>query len=185
MSNILIVCAAQKTYISEGKFNRSLVQEAETVLGENHQVKVTMIEDGYDAEEEREKWLWANSVILQFPVFWFNCPGIMKTYMDTVYIRKVFYDRGTSYGTGGLLTGKTYMLSCTWNAPEAAFNDLETFYGGLDVDEALVAMHKAHQYIGMEPLPSFIVHNVITDPDFKAQKGLFHDHLKEMFGPTA
>ena len=69
VSNILIVCGAQKTYISEGKFNRSLVKAAEAALGDSHEVKTTIIEDGYDIEEEREKWLWADSVIMQFPAF--------------------------------------------------------------------------------------------------------------------
>ncbi len=182
MSNILIVCGAQKTYISEGKYNRTLVSEADALLRVNHEVTTTIVEDGYDPEEEREKWLWADSVILQFPAFWFGCPGILKAYMDAVYIRKVFYDRGTPYGTGGLLTDKTYMISSTWNAPEAAFNDPDTFYAGLDVDQALVAMHKAHQYIGMKPLPSFTIHNVIVDPDFENQKERFCSHLRSVFG---
>jgi hypothetical protein len=39
MSNILIVCGAQKTYISEGKYNRSLVAEAEAVLADSHKIK--------------------------------------------------------------------------------------------------------------------------------------------------
>ena len=56
MSNILIVCGAQKTYISDGRFNRSLVEAAQTTLEEqNHAVQTTIIEDGYDPEEEREK----------------------------------------------------------------------------------------------------------------------------------
>jgi len=181
MSKILIVCGAQKTYISEGRFNRSLAELAEAVLSENHDVQCSVIEDGFDPEEEREKWLWADSVILQFPVFWFACPSIMKAYMDAVYVRKVFYDRGTPYGSGGLLTDKTYMISTTWNAPEAAFGDPETFYGGLDVDEALIAIHKAHQYLGMEPLPSFTVHNVIVDPDFESHRVRFRDHLHEVY----
>jgi modulator of drug activity B len=182
MSNILIVCGAQKTYISEGRFNRSLVVGAEEVLGKWHTVRVSMIEDGYEQEEEHEKWLWADSVIFQFPVFWFACPAILKAYMDAVYRRQVFYGKATAYGTGGLLGGKAYMLSTTWNAPEEAFNDVETFYGGLDVDEALIAMHKAQQYIGMEPLPSFSVHNVIGDPDFDSQCKRFQEHLVDVFG---
>jgi len=182
MSNILIVCGAQKTYISDGRFNRSLTQTAEAVLSEKHQVKVTYVEDGFDPEEERGKWLWADSVILQFPVFWFACPSILKAYMDTVYIRKIFYDRASPYGSGGLLTSKTYMISSTWNAPEKAFNDPETFYEGLDVDEALIAMHKAHQYIGMEPLPSFSAHNIIAEPNFEAHRVRFRDHLHEIYG---
>jgi len=181
MAHILIVCGAQKTYISEGRFNRSLVEQAVAVLSPRHTVRVTMVEDGYERQEEQEKWLWADCVILQFPVFWFACPAILKAYMDSVYTRKVFYGKATPYGTGGLLGGKTYMLSTTWNAPEEAFNDTETFYGGLDVDEALIAMHKALQYIGMEPLPSFTIHNVIGNPDFENQCGRFVGHLDDLF----
>jgi len=181
MAKILIVCGAQKTYISEGRFNRSLVGVAQDVLEPKHDVKTTFVEDGYDPEEERKKWLWADSVILQFPVFWFSCPSILKAYMDTVYVRKVFYDRASPYGSGGLLKGKTYLVSTTWNAPEKAFGDPDTFYGGLDVDEALVAIHKAHQYIGMEPLPSFTAYNVIAEPSYDEHEARFREHLLEIY----
>jgi NADPH dehydrogenase (quinone) len=179
MPNILIVCGAQKTYICKGRFNRSLVATAQVALADKHTVRVTMVEDGYVAEEEREKWLWADTVIIQFPVFWFSCPAPLKAYMDEVFVRKIFYNNAPVYGTGGQLGGKTYMLSCTWSAEEIVFSNPDAFYGGLDVDEALIAMHKSHQYIGMEPLPTFSVHEV-GDSDFEAHNARFKQHLEDV-----
>ncbi len=56
-----------------------------TVLGENHHVKTTTIQDGYNIKEEQDKFLWADVVIYQTPIYWFSVPGLFKTYMDEVY----------------------------------------------------------------------------------------------------
>lgn len=37
-------------------------------------------------------------------------------------------DATKGYGSGGLIQGKTYMLSVTWNAPLEAFNDPKQFF---------------------------------------------------------
>lgn len=43
-------------------------------------------------------------------------------------------DATKGYGSGGLIQGKTYMLSVTWNAPREAFTDPEQFFHGVGVD---------------------------------------------------
>ncbi len=181
MKNIFIICGAEQVGNSEGRFNRSLTNAAIELLSGHYQLEVTFIADGYEIKTEQEKFFRADTVIFQFPVFWFHCPASMKKYIDQVYQRGVFYERKEPYGTGGLLKNKKYLLSTTWNAPESTFGDMTAFYQGRSLDEAIIAMHQSNRYVGMQPLPSFAVHNVVSAPDYPASEAQWLNHLKELF----
>ena len=60
-----------------------------------------------------------------------------------------------------LVQGKKYMLSLTWNAPMEAFTEKDQFFHGVGVDGVYLPFHKANQFLGMEPLPTFIANDVI------------------------
>lgn len=47
-----------------------------------------------DIELEQEKLLWADTVILQFPLWWFSMPAILKGWVERVYAY------GFAYGVG-------------------------------------------------------------------------------------
>lgn len=73
-----------------------------------------------DIVAEQEKLLWADTVIFQFPLWWFSMPAIMKGWIDRVYAYGFAYgvgehsDRhwGDRYGEG-TLAGKRAMLVVT------------------------------------------------------------------------
>ena len=47
-----------------------------------------------DVLKEHEKLLWADTVILQFPLWWFTMPAILKGWVDRVF------SCGFAYGVG-------------------------------------------------------------------------------------
>lgn len=106
-----------------------------------HQVQVTHIDAGYEVEEEIQKWLWADVVIQQTPAWWMGVPWIVKKYIDEVFTLghgrlyqsdgRTRQDPEKNYGSGGLLQGKQYMLSVTWNAPAIAFTDPKQFFAAI------------------------------------------------------
>ncbi len=73
-----------------------------------------------DIVAEQEKLLWADTVIFQFPLWWFSMPAIMKGWIDRVYAWGFAYgvgehsDRhwGDRYGEGTFV-GKRAMLIVT------------------------------------------------------------------------
>lgn len=138
MKNILILNGSKRFAHSTGELNDTMTTVAEQQLLElSHNVKVTNIDAGYDVEEEITKWLWADVVIQQTPAWWMGVPWIVKKYIDEIFTighGRLYESDGRSrhnsenkYGSGGLLQGKQYMLSVTWNAPEAAFTDPNQF----------------------------------------------------------
>lgn len=177
MANILIINGHQKTNFASGRLNRTLATEMKKILSENHRVKTTTVQKGYDVAQEQKKFLWADTIIFQYPVYWFGAPAILKQYIQDVYAYGIFYQTSQDgYGQGGLLKGKTYMLSTTWNAPKESFGKfLPT------IDEALVAMHQAQRFVGLKALPSFSCHNVIKNPQIEKYLADLHNHLKKVF----
>ena len=67
-----------------------------------------------------------DAVVWQMPAWWMGEPWIVKKYIDEVFTAghgKLYTSDGRhrvdptkNYGKGGLLNGKKFMLSLTWNA---------------------------------------------------------------------
>ena len=66
--NILLLNGGKHFGHSAGRLNQTLHQTAKEVLSANgHQVKETVIDEGYVIEAEIEKFLWMNAVVWQMP----------------------------------------------------------------------------------------------------------------------
>ncbi|WP_068114357.1 NAD(P)H-dependent oxidoreductase [Tropicimonas marinistellae] len=194
MSKILILNGHQPYPFAEGRLNATFVERAKSYLEDlGHEVRVTKVADGYDAETEVESHQWADTVIMQFPVNWMGAPWSFKKYMDDVYTAgmdgRLASGDGRSpeapkanYGMGGALKGTKYMLSVTFNAPKEAFDDAsEPFFHGASVDDLLRPMHLNARFLAMEPLPTFAAFDVMKNPQIEADLSRFDVHLANVF----
>ena len=180
MKTILLILGAETGEFAGGKYNSGLFEAAENHLSSSFNVIKTIIEDGYNPEEEIAKWKQADFIIYQYPVYWFMMPSILKKYLDDVYAYGEFFAfTDGPYGSGGLMKGKSVMLSTTWNAPDDAF-ETEFFDGG-DRDTVLLPMRKSQTYCGLDELPHFSSHDVIKNPDFERDQKRFIEHLDKVF----
>ncbi|NEN86300.1 NAD(P)H-dependent oxidoreductase [Paenibacillus elgii] len=177
---ILIINGHQTYRSAEGKLNQTLVDRMVSTLSENNEVQATIIQNGYNIEEEQQKFIWADVIIYQTPVYWFSVPGLLKTYMDEVYAYGLFFKGAEQYGRGGMLTGKKYMLSTTWNAPKEAFNDPTQFFKGAGLEEALSHLHRAQEFLGLQPLKSFACYDVIKNPKIDTFTAELDAHLQSV-----
>lgn len=192
MVNIYIINAGKNFEHSKGELNRLLTDFAkETLLKIGHNVKEITIDNGYDIDQEISNILWANYIIYQQPGWWMGPPWTLKKYIDEVFTYghgKLYISDGRTrsdaskkYGSGGLIQGKKYMISTTWNAPIEAFEDDEQFFEGVGVDGVYLPFHKANQFLGMIPLPTFICTDVIKQPHIEADLQRYELHLKKYF----
>jgi len=184
MKNIFIINGHQKYEgIAEGNLTRTMLQSATEYLTNNgFTIKQTNIDDGYDIKEEVEKLAWADAIIFQHPVYWMGLPWITKKYVDEVisagkdsatYISdgRSRTDSSKQYGSGGLMQGKKYMLSLTYNCPTSEFSNPNGFFDGLSVDQANIATHKIFQFCGLEPLQTYSLHDIFKgDLDIEKAK---------------
>ncbi len=189
VTNVFIINAAKAFDGSEGKLNDHLTQVATELLS-SYQIDVqsTRIDDGYDNNEEVDKYLWADVIIYQMPAWWMEGPWILKKYIDDVFSAgygKMYIDDGRTrkdplkkYGSGGLLQGKKYLLSVTWNAPVGSFEEQEQFFEGKGIDAVYFPFHKANQFLGMEGLKTFGMFDVVKQPQIEQDVEAYKQHLK-------
>lgn len=192
MQNILLIDAGKSFAHSKGELNHTLTDVAASFLRDKgHDVRVTVVDNGYDIEQEIQNYLWADTIIYQMPGWWMDTPWILKKYIDEVFTAghgslyasdgRSRSDASKKYGSGGLLQGRKYMLSLTWNAPLEAFNDPEQFFHGVGVDGVYLPFHKANQFIGLSPLPTFICNDVMKEPDVPTYLANYRQHLDKLF----
>ena len=192
MKKIFIINGHQYYPFAEGKLNRSLVEKAmETFEAKGYEVKTTSMQNEYDADQEIEKHLWADIILLQTPVNWMGLPWSFKKYMDEVYTAGMFgklcQGDGRSkaapkknYGAGGTLTDTKYMLSLTFNAPKEAFDDEnEYLFAGSSVDDLLFPQHMNFKFFGMQALPTFACYDVMKNPEITEDFKRFQAHIDQ------
>ncbi|POY35985.1 NADPH quinone reductase MdaB [Solitalea longa] len=195
MKKIFVINAGQNFGHSSGRFNKTITAETLAFFESREDVQVmkTDISNGYIPEEEVQKFVWADVVIYHTPIWWFQLPNGFKKYIDEVFTaghqKGIYYSDGRrsenpkiNYGTGGMLKGKHYMLTTTWNAPETAFTLPGEFFNEHSVDEGpLFGFHRMNAFTGMKPLKSFHFHDVEKNADVIRDMERYSEHLSKTF----
>ncbi|MBB3103061.1 NAD(P)H-dependent oxidoreductase [Azomonas macrocytogenes] len=190
---ILLINGGKRFAHSGGRFNDTLHETARAQLAElGHSLEETRIESGYEPKEEVQKILRAEAVVYQMPGWWMGSPWSVKKYIDDVFTEghgtlyandgRSRHDPSRHYGSGGLLQGRRYMLSLTWNAPQAAFDEADNFFEGKGIDGVYFPFHKSQEFLGMQALPTFLATDVIKAPDVERDIRAYQAHLTEVFG---
>lgn len=123
-------------------------------------------ENGRQSEDirlEQDKLLWADAVILQFPLWWYSMPAILKGWVDRVYAY------GFAYGVGehsdarwgdrfgeGMMAGKRAMLIVTAGGWESHYGP-RGINGPID-DILFPINHGVLYYPGFDVLPPFVIY---------------------------
>ena len=173
MKKVFIINGGQHFAHSGGAFNKTLTEWTVDFLTINgFEVRVTDINNDFVPLDEVEHFKWADVVIYNTPIWWFQVPNRFKKYIDEVFTaghqNGIYKSDGRSrsnpeinYGTGGLMHGKKYMVNSTWNAPETAFTLPNEFFNQTSVDDGvLFGFHKMNAFTGMEKLQGFHFHDL-------------------------
>jgi NAD(P)H dehydrogenase (quinone) len=133
---------------------------------------------------EQEKLLWSDAVILQFPMWWFSMPAILKGWVDRVFTYGFGYGVGNVgralYGDG-TLAGRRAMLSLTIGAGEPSFS-ARGVHGRL-ADLLFPIQHGILYYTGMDVLPPFVVWDAleIDRSRYARLTEAYGERLRELF----
>ncbi len=123
-----------------------------------------------DIKEEQEKVLWADFIILQFPVWWFSAPAILKGWFDRVLATGFAWDFGRMYDKG-LLVGKKAMSVVTTGGPADFY--LPEGPHGENIEQVLYAInHGTLFFCGLEVIPPFTAYSVFQVGDEKREEYL-------------
>ncbi|VEU20636.1 DEKNAAC101549 [Brettanomyces naardenensis] len=118
-----------------------------------------------DVKAEQEKLLWADTVILQFPLWWFAMPAILKGWVDRVFACGFAYGVGEHsehrwgdrYGEGVMAGKRAMLIVIAGGWPE---HYSERGING-QIDDLLFPInHGILFYPGFTVLPSFVAYKV-------------------------
>ncbi|MCX8534219.1 NAD(P)H-dependent oxidoreductase [Chryseobacterium luquanense] len=180
---------------SEGLLNDAFHQKAKDFfLEKGFEVIETKVEDGYNPDEEVEKHIDADSIILQTPINWFGAPWIYKKYVDEVFNSGLFSEKFLSgdgrtrenltkqYGTGGKMQGKKFMVCSTWNAPKASFDDKnQVLFEGRSTADVLIQINSNYRFCGVDIVADYNCFDIFKDGDIVGTLENYPKHLEKVF----
>lgn len=112
----------------------------------------------FDIEAEQQALRSADSVVFQYPFYWYSVPGILKEWMDQVLTY------GFAYGsTGDKLRGKDFLVSTTVGGPADAY--CEGGYNNFTIDELLKPLRQMANLTGMRYHKPIVSHGMIFIPN--------------------
>ncbi|TQF34003.1 NAD(P)H-dependent oxidoreductase [Bradyrhizobium sp. UNPA324] len=140
-----------------------------------------------DVKGEIEKLLWADMLILQFPLWWFSMPAILKGWVDRVFAYGFAYgvgehsDKrwGDRYGQGKL-AGRRAMLIVTAGGWQEHYSAR-----GINgpIDDLLFPIHHGILYYpGYEVLPPFVVYKAdkLDEAGFEATAERLRERMRTL-----
>jgi modulator of drug activity B len=195
MKNIFVINGGQVFGHSGGLFNKTLSEFTLDFFKKelDFNLRYTDINQPYNPKQEVENYKWADVVIYHTPIWWFQVPHEFKKYIDVVFTEGhqtgIYKNDGRSsvnpainYGTGGMLHGKQYMLTTSWNAPKEAFTMPGEFFNETSVDDGpLFGFHRMNAFTGMTPLESIHFHDVEKNADIQVDLKRYKVHLSKVF----
>ncbi|MBY4677447.1 NAD(P)H-dependent oxidoreductase [Marinobacterium arenosum] len=110
-----------------------------------------------DIEAEQRALQSADLIVLQYPIHWYNAPGLLKEWMDRVL------QYGFAYGSqGDKLHGKGFMVSVTVGGPENSYQE-----GGdnsFPMTTFLTPLQQTAKFCGMQWQAPVISHDMVYIP---------------------
>lgn len=115
MKNVLIVSGHPELNTSIA--NQTILSEVAQALpeAEIHRLDTLYPNYQFDIEAEQSAILKADVIVFQFPFSWYSVPGLMKLWIDKVFVH------GFAHGSTAKIGGKKLIISFTTGAPEAVY----------------------------------------------------------------
>ena len=151
--------------LERSRANRALAKAAKGLGGVTfHDLYETYPDFAIDIEAEQEKLLAHDVIALQFPLYWYSTPALLKEWFDLVWLH------GFAYGIdGNALAGKRMFAACTTGGAAKAYH--AHGYNRFSMDEYLRPLEQTAYLCGMVWETPFVVHGaaVKDDQELKAE----------------
>ncbi|KAG7405092.1 Ribosyldihydronicotinamide dehydrogenase [Fusarium oxysporum f. sp. rapae] len=140
-----------------------------------------------DVKTEQEKLLWADVVLIHFPLWWYTMPAILKGWVERVFSMGFAYGYGEHsdkhygdrYGEG-VFAGKRAMLVVTAGGQKEHFST-RGIAGHID-DLLYPINHGVLYYPGFQVLPSHVVYQTdrLDQAGFEKEAEVLREKLRHL-----
>ncbi len=115
MNNVLIISGHPN--LQNSVATATIMSEFEKALSNAKIRKLDELHTGYefDIQAEQAAILAADTIVWQFPFYWYTMPALMKKWLDDVF------HHGFAHGSTAQIAGKKLLISITTGAPEAVY----------------------------------------------------------------
>lgn len=141
-----------------------------------------------DIALEQDKLMWADALILQFPMWWFSMPAILKGWVERVYAYGLAYGVGEHserrwgdrYGEGKM-AGKRAMLIVTAGGWASHYGP-RGINGPMD-DLLFPIQHGILHYPGFDVMPPFVMYRAdrVDDARFAREREALGEQLDALW----
>lgn len=145
--------------LERSRANRALARAAKGLSGVTFKDLYEIYPDFVIDIEKEQAALTAHDVVaLQFPLYWYSTPALLKEWLDLVWLH------GFAYGENGeALKGKTLFVACTTGASAKAYH--AHGYNRFTMDEFLRPLEQTAHLCGMVWETPFVVHGASVKDD--------------------
>jgi len=156
-SGVLLVLAHPA--LERSRANRALAKAAKGLSGVTFKdLYETYPDFVVDIETEQAALVAHDVIALQFPLYWYSTPALMKEWLDIVWLH------GFAYGEGGeALKGKRLFVACSTGASAKAYH--AHGYNRFSMDEFLRPLEQTAHLCGMVWETPFVVHGASVKDD--------------------
>ena len=172
MSKILVISGHPDHKSSMA--NRAILDEFHRLVPQAEIVRLDAIYPDFniDVKREQRRLVEADTVVFEFPFWWYSAPSLMRRYFELVLTH------GFAYGsTGTALHGKKVIFSFTAGAPEVAYSP--EGYQHYDIASFIPQFRALANLCGLvwqEPIVSFGM--MLLNPDDKEAAERFYAETK-------
>lgn len=107
-----------------------------------------------DSKVEQEELLKYDTIVFQYPFYWYNMPAILKHWFDIVFEYQFAYE-----SEGDKLKGKKFQVSFTVGGPEESYKS--TGYNTFEISEFLKNLEQTANLAQMEYLPPIYTYSMV------------------------
>lgn len=129
-----------------------------------------------DIQAEIDKLTACDLLVLQFPLWWFSVPAMLKGWIDRVFVNGLVYGKGRRFDTGGMRGRRAMVAMSTACYPQMMAGD--GLLGALDIN-LWHLQHGTLAYAGFEVLPPFVAWSVQYASD-EQRAAYLHDYEERM-----
>ena len=146
--------------MSDSRINRPLAARAEA-LGDDVTVRYMYKiypDQKVDVDAEQAILEAADRIVLQFPMYWYSTPALLKQWLDDVLLY------GWAYGsTGKALAGKELLVAVSTGGPGEAYSHESSY--GYTLTELLRPLQATANMVQMTYLAPFTTTGILTITD--------------------
>ncbi|MFA4982905.1 MAG: NAD(P)H-dependent oxidoreductase [Candidatus Micrarchaeia archaeon] len=170
--NIVVILAHPD--MGSSKLNKRLVQAAKETGATVHEIYSAYPDGKIDVAREQGLLAKADTIVLQFPFYWYSTPSLLKQWEDDVLAY------GFAYGSKGkALAGKKLMVATTTGRAADAY--AKTGSAGFTLDELLAPLEATSNLCGMVWQPVFSINEALKISDEELERGA-QEYKKRLMG---